>query len=542
MKTLFMLSLLTVPFAHLAVAQSTNAPQAKTANGMVEGVTEASGIRAFKGIPFAQPPVGDLRWKEPQPTKNWTGVRKADHFGPRAMQGNIFGDMGFRSDGMSEDCLYLNVWTPAKSSNEKLPVLVYFYGGGFVAGDGSESRYDGESMARKGIVALTVNYRLGVFGFMAHPELTKESPHHASSNYGYLDQAAALKWVQQNIAAFGGDPKRVTIAGESAGSVSVSAQMVSPLSKNLIAGAIGESGSLLGTLPPAPLATAEAMGVKFATGAGANSLAELRAMSAEKLLEATTKPGVPWFTSALDGYFFPKSPVELFAAGEQAHVPLLVGWNSEEMNYRSVLGKEQPTVDNYTAAVKKLYPERAEEVLKLYPASSDEQVLQAATDLASDRFIGYSTWRWSDLQAKTGGKPVYRYLYARPRPAMTAAMGDAAPGLAGGVVRGGDASAMKIAPARGAVHSAEIEYAMGNLASNKTYAWTPDDYKVSEVMQNYFANFIKTGNPNGTGLPKWSAVSGDKEAPFMLIDVNTHPETEKNRARYLFLDQLSAKQ
>ena len=538
MKTLLMLSLLTAPMVQPVVAQST---QAKTANGMVEGVTEASGIRAFKGLPFAQPPVGELRWKEPYPVKNWQGVRKADHFGPRAMQRPIFGDMGFRSDGMSEDCLYLNVWTPAKSANEKLPVLVYFYGGGFVAGDGSESRYDGESMARKGIVAITVNYRLGVFGFMAHPELTKESPHHASSNYGYLDQSAALHWVQQNIAAFGGDPKRVTIAGESAGSVSVSAQMVSPLSKNLIAGAIGESGSLLGTLPPSTLSAAEEMGVKFATGAGANSLAELRAMSAEKLLEATAKPGVPWFTSAIDGYFFPKSPADLFSAGEEAHVPLLVGWNSEEMNYRSVLGKEQPTTENYAAAVKKLYPEHADHILKLYPASTDEQVLSAATELASDRFIGYSTWRWSDLQAKTGGKAVYRYLYARPRPGMTAAMGDAAPGLAGGVVKGSDAAAMKIAPARGAVHSAEIEYAMGNLPLNKVYAWTPDDYKVSEVMQNYFANFIKTGNPNGPGLPKWSAVTGSKGVEVMHIDVNTRPEVEANRERYLFLDQLSVK-
>lgn len=543
MKTLFMCALVMAQSVYLAYAQSTPGQQVKTANGMLEGVTEASGIRSFKGIPFAAPPVGDLRWKEPQPAKNWQGVRKADHFGPRAMQRPIFGDMGFRSDGMSEDCLYLNVWTPAKSATEKLPVLVYFYGGGFVAGDGSEGRYDGESMARKGIVALTVNYRLGVFGFMAHPELTKESPHHASSNYGYLDQSAALRWVQQNIAAFGGDPKRVTIAGESAGSASVSAQMVSPLSRNLIAGAIGESGSVLGTLPPSPLATAEQAGVKFAEGVGATSLAELRAMSAEKLLEATAKPGVPWFTSAVDGYFFPKEPVELYKAGEQAHVPLLAGWNSEEMNGRAVLGQEKPTPEGYANAVKKLYNERADEVLKLYPGTTEEQIMQSATELAGDRFIAYSTWRWADIQAKTGGgKPVYRYLYSRPRPAMTAAMGNAAPGLAGGVVKSNDASAMKIAPARGAVHSAEIEYAMGNLATNKVYAWTPDDYKVSEVMQNYFANFIKTGNPNGPGLPKWSAIQGDKDVPYMQIDVNTRPETEKNRARYIFLDQQSTKQ
>jgi para-nitrobenzyl esterase len=441
---------------------------------------------------------------------------------------------------MSEDCLYLNVWTPAKSDKEKLPVLVYFYGGGFIAGDGSEARYDGESMARKGIVTLTVNYRLGPFGFMAHPELTKESPHHASGNYGYLDQSAALRWVQQNIAAFGGDPKRVTIAGESAGSISVSAQMASPLSKNLMAGAIGESGSLLGTLPPVTLTEAEQSGVKFAEQLGAKSLAELRAMPAEQVLEATAKPGTPRFSSAVDGYFFPKAPAQIFAAGEQAQVPLLVGWNSEEMNYRAVLGKEAPTVENYTNAVKKLYGDRAEDVLKSYAASSDDQVQQVATDLAGDRFIGYSTWKWADIHSKTGGgKPVYRYFYARPRPAMTAQMGDAAPGLAGGVVRGGDANAMKVPPASGAVHSAEIEYAMGNLSTNKVYAWAPEDYKVSEVMQNYFANFIKTGNPNGAGLLKWPTANSGSTVQYMRLDVNSQVETEKHRDRYLFLDQMS---
>ncbi len=546
MKTFLMLLLLTVPVAHMTIAQSNKtptAPQVKTANGIVEGVVEPSGIHSFKGIPFGQPPVGDLRWKEPQPVRNWQGVRKAEKFGPRAMQRPIFGDMGFHSDGMSEDCLYLNVWTPAKSANEKLPVLVYFYGGGFMAGDGSEGRYDGESMSKKGIVALTVNYRLGVFGFLSHPDLTKESPNHSSGNYAYLDMAAALRWVQQNIAAFGGDPKRVTIAGESAGSIAVSGLMVSPLSKGLIAGAIGESGSLLGGLPPTTLALGEETGSKFATGAGANSLTELRALSSEQLLEAASKPGGPRFNATIDGYFFPKSPMGIFAAGEQAHVPLLVGWNSEEMNYRAVLGKETPTPENYTNAVKKLYNERADEVLKLYPGSTEEEILQSATALASDRFLAYSTWKWADMQSKTGGgKPVYRYYYSRPRPAMTPEMGNATPGLAGGVVKSTDATAVKIAPARGAVHSAEIEYAMGNLATNKTYTWTPDDYKVSEVMQNYFANFIKTANPNGSGLPKWPAANSGNSVQFMQIDVNTHLETEKNRGRYLFLDPFYTKQ
>lgn len=537
MRILLSLSLLTLTVA--AVAQP--APRVKTANGTLEGTAETGGVRSFKGIPFAAPPVGDLRWKEPQPAKNWTDVRPAKKFGPRAMQRAVFGDMGFRSDGMSEDCLYLNVWTPAKSDKDRLPVLVYFYGGGFIAGDGSEARYDGESMAQKGIVALTVNYRLGPFGFMAHPELTAESPHKASSNYGYLDQSAALRWVQQNIAAFGGDPKKVTIAGESAGSISVSAQMASPLSKNLMAGAIGESGSLLGTLPPTSLTEAEQMGVKFAEQVGAKSLTDLRAIPAEKLLEATADPKTPRFSSAVDGYFFPKSPMAIFAAGEQAQVPLLVGWNSEEMSGRFILGQEKPTAENYTKAVQKLYGDRAADVLKLYAGTTDEAAEQAATDLAGDRFIGYSTWKWADLHSKTGGnKAVYRYLYARPRPAMTPEMGNAESGLAGGVVKGTTAAKPQPA-ARGAVHSAEIEYAMGNLATNKTYAWTPDDYKVSEVMQNYFANFIKTANPNGPGLPTWPVLKPNAPAQYMRIDVDTRAEAEKNRERYLFMDQLSAK-
>ena len=511
----------------------------KTTNGMVEGASATSpGVRTFKGIPFAAPPVGDLRWKPPQPVKNWEGVRRADQFGPRCMQRAIFGDMGFRSNGMNEDCLHLNVWTPARSGRERLPVLVYYYGGGFVAGDGSEPRYDGESMARKGIVAVTVNYRLGAFGFFAHPELTKESPRRASGNYGLLDQHAALRWVQQNIAAFGGDPKRVTIAGESAGSISVSAQMASPLSKDLIAGAIGESGSIIGALSAVPLAEGEQNGVKFAAATGATTLTALRAMPAEQLLEVTAKPGLPRFAPTVDGYFFPKDPGEIYAAGEQAHVPLLVGSNSEETGYFGVLGREAPTAENYRKALQRLYGDKADEVFKLYPASTETEVMDAAQDLASDRFISYSTWKWLDLATKTGGKPTYYYLYARPRPAMRAEMGNAAAGLAGGVVTGPAAATNQRPRPRGAVHSAEIEYAMGNLDSNKVYAWTPDDYKVSKVLQEHFANFIKTGDPNGPGLPAWPAYDTGQR---LIIDVDTRAEREKVRARYQFLDQFYIK-
>lgn len=526
----FLALLFAAAFVSSAFAQT----QVKIANGALEGTAEKSGVRSFKGVPFGAPPVGDNRWKPPQAVKNWSGTRKADKFGPRCMQRPIFGDMNFRSNGMSEDCLYLNVWTAAKPG-QKLPVLVYFFGGGFVAGDGSEPRYDGESMATKGIIAVTISYRLGVFGFLAHPELTKESPNRASGNYALLDQHAALKWVQQNIAAFGGDPKRVTIAGESAGSIAVSAQMASPLSRNLIAGAIGESGAIVGALSAVPLADAEQNGVKFGSGIGKDSLAALRAMPADELLEATAKPGLPRFAPTVDGWFFPKAPFDIFAAGEQARVPLLAGVNSEESGYSGILGREKPTVENYRKALERLYPGKADQVFKLYPATNETEVMDAAQDLASDRFISFSTWKWMDVVTKTGGKQTFYYLYARPRPPMRPEMGNAQAGLAGGVVRNPQPNANPRPPARGAAHSAEIEYAMGNLDGNKVYAWAPDDYKVSKVMQEYFANFIKTGNPNGKGLPNWPKfAAGQKQ----VIDVNTRSEADKGRPRYEFLESL----
>src|SRR5215207_2017853 len=321
----------------------------------------------------------------------------------------------FRSAGISEDCLYLNVWTPATRASERLPVLVYFYGGGFTAGDGSEPRYDGAALARRGIVTLTVNYRLGVFGFLSHPELTKESPRQASGNYGLLDQSAALQWVRDNIAGFGGDPAKVTIAGESAGSIAVSGLMASPLSKGLIAGAIGESGAMIQpTMPPVPLAEAERAGTTFAASVGAPSVAALRAMPAQAILEATARPETPRFPIARDGYFLPKSPADIFDAGEQAHVPLLAGWNSQESGPGNVLRRADATAENYAKAVREMFGDVADEALKLYPGDTPDAVRQAATDLAGDRFIGFSTWKWITLHARTGKSPVYRYFYTRP--------------------------------------------------------------------------------------------------------------------------------
>ena len=528
-----------IPFitnAQQAVNPNAFPIQISTLNGIIEGEFDIkTNIQSFKGIPFAQAPVGNLRWKAPQAVTNWTGIKQTKKFGPRAIQSNVFGDMGFRSDGLSEDCLYLNVWSPVQSTNEKLPVLVYFYGGGFVAGDGSENRYDGENMAKKGIVTLTVNYRLGIFGFFSHPELTQESPNQASGNYGFLDQNAALKWVQANIAKFGGDPKRVTIAGESAGSIAVSAQMASPLSKKLIAGAIGESGgSFYPTLAPVPLAEAEKTGLEFGEKIGAKSLKELRAMTTLELYQKSRGTNMGTFKTTLDGYFLPKSLPEIFEDKEQAMVPLLLGWNSEEMNFRALTMGKDLSKETYIQRIKELYGDKAEEVLKLYPVGIPEETEQSATDLAGDRFIAYSTWKWFDLHRKNSSQPIYRYYFSKSRPEMRD--NDLEAGLAGGVLKK-DKNTPKVAKPKGAVHSAEIEYAMGNLATNIDYAWTEDDYKVSETVLNYFANFIKTGNPNGDQLPIWPIATSEKDPEIMVIDVESKATKAENEARYFFLDK-----
>jgi para-nitrobenzyl esterase len=524
-------------------AQKTSTARVNTANGILEGNIDEAGISVFRGVPFAQPPLGNLRWKEPQPVQNWKGVRKADHFGNRGMQKPVFGDMGFRAESSSEDCLYLNIWTPAKSDKERLPVLVYFYGGGLVAGDGSEPRYDGESMAKKGIVTLTVNYRLGIFGFFSHPDLSKESAHHSSGNYGYMDQTAALRWVKQNIEAFGGDPSRVTIAGESAGSISVFAQMASPLSKGLFAGAIGESGAAIyPTLAPVTQAEGESKGAAFATKIGSASIADLRKIPAAELLDIAYKNNMGGAITTVDGYFFPQLPVKTFNEGKQASVPLLAGWNSAEVSYQSILKNAAASPENYKKAIEELYGEKSAEVLELYPGSTEEEVVQSATALSSDRFIVYSTWKWADLHSKTGNKPVYRYLFSKSKPPMTESMKGAVPGLAGGFTKAKEGSDTKKPPvAGGAPHAFEIEYAMGNLHRNNVYAWTADDHKVSDTMLSYFANFVKSGNPNGSGLPKWPELKANNQINYINLDIQTKAEIETNTARYLFLDKEYAK-
>jgi len=506
-------------------------------NGTIEGFHDAEkGLDLFLGIPYAQPPVGDLRWKAPQAAKDWMGVKQTKAFGNTPMQANVFGDMEYRASAKSEDCLYLNVWTPAEKTEEKLPVLVYFYGGGFVAGDGSEPRYDGASMAQKGIVAVTVNYRLHVFGFFAHPELSAEAPYKSSGNYGLLDQNMALQWVQDNIEAFGGDPDRVTIAGESAGSISVSYQMASPLSKKLIAGAIGESGAgIHPTLAPVPLAEAEKIGAEFAEKIGAKSLAELRALSTEEIFARYNKSGRFGFPPVVDGYFLPKTIPEIFEAGEQAQVPLLLGWNSAEIPGMAFMQGKPYTPANFIDMVKLTYPEDHEEVLRMYPHSDQQEVEYSATRLASDRFIVYSTWKWFDLHRKNSRQPVYRYLYSKIRPPLKDQ--NKVSGLAGGTMER-DEDTPPPPPAIGAPHACEIEYCMGNLHLVDAYAWTAEDYKVSDTMHRYFANFVINGDPNAKGLPRWPVAKASAKKPsVMVIDVESKAKKAKMDIRFQILDR-----
>jgi para-nitrobenzyl esterase len=533
--SLFLTALIFIPFS--LQAQQLNGIEVitETKNGTIAGYYDTkTSIKKYLGVPFAKPPVNELRWKAPQPMDNWKGVKETKKFGPRAVQAPIFGDMDFKSDGVSEDCLYLNVWTPANRNDKNLPVLVYFYGGGFSAGDGSEPRYNGEAMAQQGIVVVTVNYRLNVFGFLSHPDLSAETAHKGSGNYGLMDQYASLLWVKENIAAFGGDPSKVTIAGESAGSASVSFQMASPLSKGLIAGAIGESGAGINpTMKPSKLDDAEKVGSAFVTKAGFKSIAEMRKLSTAEVYEIFLESKLFGFPVTIDGHFLPKTLPEIFDAKEQAMVPLLAGWNSAEIPGMAFMQGQPYTSEAFISKVKQIYPEHSAEVLALHPHSTPKEVERSATDLAADRFIAYSTWKWLDLHAENSSQPVYRYLYSKLRPPLKNT--NLTPSLAGGTVEGGP----KMPEAIGAPHACEIEYAMGNLPLVDVFEWTSDDYKVSKTFMSFFANFIKTGNPNGESLPEWSTMKGNDENP-PVMDINT--ESKMFRAtdspRYQFHDRF----
>jgi para-nitrobenzyl esterase len=512
------------------------AGEIKTANGTVNGTLGADGtIRIYRGIPFAAPPVGDLRWREPQPAKDWTGVRDGSEFAYRCMQTQIFPDMVFRDKGINEDCLYLNVWTPKDAGKKELGVFLWFFGGGLAAGAADEPRYDGEALAKKGVIVVECNYRLGVFGFLSHPELSQESPHHASGNYGLLDQTAALDWVIKNIAAFGGDPKNITIGGESAGSFSVSAQMASPLAIGKFQKALGESGAFFSNgsspLRTLPLAASEAAGAKYATSLGANSLADLRAIPADKLLHdtamETAKKDGYHSSPNIDGYFLTESPSDVFAAGKQANVPLLAGWNRDEVKMMVLFNPKQPTAASFADDAKARYGDASAEFLKLYPASTDAEALDSSYALASDNFIIFSTWKWVNMQAETAKAPVYHYIFEEV-PA---------------VKPGSTVGPSKIpAGAVGARHAGEIEYVFGTLKW-EDLPWTPADFKLSDLMVSYWANFVAKGDPNGAGLPKWPRYDAkDHWQTMHLVDDSSAAAPEANRARYLFMDAQTPKQ
>lgn len=483
--------------------------------GLLRGRMQET-TRAFLGIPYAAPPVGKLRWAPPQPALAWEGVRAATEFGAHPWQPSLFKDMIFRDAGPSEDCLTLNVWTPANSAEAKLPVMVWIYGGGFFAGGTSEQRQDGARLAARGVVVVSMNYRLGVFGFFAHPELIAESPQHAAGNYGLMDQLAALQWVQDNIAAFGGDPKNVTIFGESAGSASVSALMASPRAKGTFHKAIGESGSLfsLGGLVLKPVAERAKEDADYVGQvSGAHTLAELRALPAEKLLEAVTKgPGVRadyWFAPNIDGEFLTATMTECFARGGQNDVPLLAGWNHDEGGLPGA-AKGSP-IEALQRTARDEFGADAEEFLRLYPADTTERAARSRAEFGGDKFIGFSTWAWLEAQVNTGREPVYRFRFDRAPPTDFAGH------------------------PRGAFHSAEIIYVFGAFDAQPQVPWTDTDRAVSALMQTYWTNFARTGNPNGTGLPAWPRYSADTTWSTVILDQTAAARPDDLRNRYLFL-------
>jgi len=508
------------------------ADEVSVENGKLQGTTnEDHTVRMFRGIPFAAPPVGELRWKAPQPALNWSGVRQADKFGAPCLQTNVFGDIYFRDAQPSEDCLTLDIWIPAKPASAKTPVIVWFYGGGFVAGGASEPRYDGENLAKKGVIIVNPNYRLGVFGFFSYPELSKESGRNASGNYGLLDQVAALQWVVKNIAAFGGDPQNITMAGESAGSLSVSALMASPLSRNLFQKAIGESGAFFPSGPNAgmrlhPLVDSERSGVKFADSVGAKSLAEMRAKPGDELLQAAAKLGRGFgFGPNLDGYFLPTDTLTIYTQGAQSHVPLLAGWNADEGKMMVLMAPQKPTAKSFAELAQARFDDQTPEFLKLYPASTDQEALLSAEALAGDDFIAFSTWKWVDMQRKTGASPVYEYRFEQV-PAVK-------PGAMIGPIPAAEA---------GARHACEIEYVFETLKSQAGVPWTDDDFKVSQAMSSYWVNFAKAGNPNGSGLPDWPKYDSKSGYQVMhLSGKNIHAAADTMRGRYEFLDVHAVK-
>ena len=512
----FVLALLLLPSSSRAQDKTL---RVKTALGVVQGKQDGA-VRAFLGIPYAAPPVDSLRWRAPASAAKWKGIRPATEFGSHCMQPTIYNDMIFRDPGISEDCLTLNIWTPAKDKKAKLPVMVWIFGGGYIAGGTSEARQDGAQLASNGVIVVTMNYRLGIFGFFAHPGLAAESDHNSSGNYGLLDQTAALKWVQANISAFGGDAGNVTLFGESAGAFSVSVQMASPLAKGLFQKAIGESGAAFNSsgLPFPDRKVAEERGAAWAKEAIAiDSVSLLRAIPAQELMEESRKKNgkgeTPRFAPDVDGYLLPESVPVIFASGKQNDVPLLAGYNRDEGGI-----DKKVTLDSYKADVAGKFGENADAVLKAFPANDDAEAVRAAADLAADKFIAFSTWRWMEAQVKTGKQPVYRYRFDLAPPAdPNHTQGDVA------------------------YHSGEIPYVFGDLDLLKGFAWRPEDRTLSKEMQQYWTNFAKTGDPNGDGLAKWPVYGPVGGWQVMHLGATPMAEPDKTREQDLVLDGIWGK-
>lgn len=474
--------LLMAPLAFLAM--SCQQPQLTDGlltveGGQIQGY-HTDGLTIFKGIPFAAPPVGDLRWKAPQPVIPWDSVRNTTTYAAGPIQ-------GAPSPEYSEDCLYLNVWTPASSSSDKLPVLVWIYGGGFVFGSTADPNYDCEALARAadGVVLASINYRVGQLGFLSLPELSAENEHNVSGNYGLLDQIAGLQWIKRNIAKFGGDPDKITIFGESAGGISVSMLCASPLAKNLMSGAISQSGGSFGptrqTTYPGEnmqtLAQAEADGVKLMEKLGAKSLAELRAMDAS-VFAARGLGGNSW--PVVDGYVIPDDQSVLYAEGRYNDIPVLIGYNSDEGASFSFGPK---TEEYYTQSTQMRYGPYADALLKAYPYTAEDGGKQSR-DLMRDAAFGWQTWNWARLQSQTGKGKVYLYYFDQ-HPEHPA--GDEHFGY-------------------GSFHGQDVNYVFQHMDN---FERPESDRPLSIAMGKYWTNFAKTGDPNGDGLPVWPNFTSD---------------------------------
>lgn len=499
----------------------TLAPLAIEGGEIADVTADASGVRVFKGIPYAAPPVGELRWRKPQPVRPWNGVRKAEDWGPRGMQSDRLGDIDPLNKRMDEDCLYLNVWTPARTANDKLPILFWIHGGSNNTGAGSQPEYDGRALAGKGVVVVTINYRLDVFGFLAHPELTSESGVNASGNYGLLDQIAALRWVRNNISAFGGDPNQVTVFGESAGAMDISLLMVSPLAEGLFARVIGQSGGALKSaniFGPKPLRVGEEDGLKFAQALGAKSIADLRAIPAADVLKAALKNPIAYGFGVVDGYVVPEHPAKIYAEGRQRDIPLIVGWNTDEGTYFAArLVAWGPDLPSYAERIRAQYKDQAPAVLKLYqPGATLEEDKASFAALFGDEIISYGAWAWAERASATSASPTYRYFFTR-RPA--------------------GAPELSVCPltAPGVYHSAEICYVWNNLEV-RDWPWEAEDRRLADVMSSYWVNFAKTGNPNGDGLPPWPAYKPGGGGQVMELGKDIGAGGESHRERYAFLD------